>query len=138
MTTIQVSAPTLQTSSSSSPLIATIFPKLAELMAIDKSSSVAVEQRLDRKDSTTAQTAAVERAHRQEASSLLWDSESQKYYLIHPSLLDDGSPAAFPIEVSLNAGTPQEIKVLAPNSDNNAPLLELSFDTLHLDIHVEA
>ncbi|KAL8786687.1 MAG: hypothetical protein Q9213_002622 [Squamulea squamosa] len=132
-TTIQISNPTLQKPSSSNPLIATIFPKLAELMAIDKSSTVAVEQGLDRQACTDLQTEALERAHNQEASSLLWDSDSQKYYLIHPTLLDDDSPAAFPIEVALNAGTPQEIKILIPNS--TVPVLELSFETLALSIH---
>ncbi|KAL8900989.1 MAG: hypothetical protein Q9207_005424 [Kuettlingeria erythrocarpa] len=135
-TTIQVSAPTLQEPKSSSPLIATIFPKLAELMAIDKSSSVAVEHRLDRKSSTTLQTEAVERAYRREASNLLYDGESHKYYLIHPSLLEDGSPAALPIEVSSNAGIPREIKILAPSSAS--PLIELSFESLRLDIHTRA
>ncbi|KAI4166621.1 MAG: hypothetical protein LQ343_007894 [Gyalolechia ehrenbergii] len=135
-TTIQVSTPTLQRPNSSTAVIATIFPKLAELMAIDKSSSVAVEHRLDRKECTALQTEAVERAHYQEASNLLWDSESQKYYLIHPTLLADNSPAAFPIELSSNAGTPREIKILAPSSA--IPLLVLSFETMLLNIHTNA
>lgn len=105
-------------------------------MAIDKSSSVAVDHRLDRKDCTALQAEAVERAHHQEASNLLWDSESQKYYLIHPTLLEDDSPAAFPIEVLSNAGTPQEVKVLAPSS--TSPLLVLSFETLLLNINANA
>ncbi|KAL9050959.1 MAG: hypothetical protein Q9206_004885, partial [Seirophora lacunosa] len=136
-TTIQISALTLQTPSSSSSLIATISPKLAELAAIDKSSSAAVEHRLDRKASTALQTEAVERACRQEASSLLWDGESRKYYLIHPTLLEDNSPAAFPIEVTSHEGTPRAIKILAPGDFPNLPVLELSFETLCLDIHVE-
>ncbi|KAI4272457.1 MAG: hypothetical protein L6R38_006592 [Xanthoria sp. 2 TBL-2021] len=134
-TTMQISSPTLQTPNLSSPLIATIFPKLAELMAIDKSSTVAVEHGLDRQTCTDLQIKAIEQAHRQEASSLLWDGESQKYYLIHPTLLEDGSPAAFPIEVASTGGTPREIKILAPNSP--LPALELSFETLALDIHME-
>ncbi|KAL8998086.1 MAG: hypothetical protein Q9169_002779 [Polycauliona sp. 2 TL-2023] len=134
-TTIQISSPTLQTLSSSSPVIATIFPKLAELMAIDKSSTVAVEHGLDRQACTELQTEAIEQAHRQEASSLIWDSESQKYYLIHPTLLEDGSPAAFPIEVASSGGNPREIKLLGPNS--SLPALELSFETLALDIHMD-
>ncbi|KAI4131735.1 MAG: hypothetical protein LQ338_001057 [Usnochroma carphineum] len=136
-TTIQVSAPTLQNPSSTSPLIATVFPKLAELMAIDKSSSVAVEHKLDRKESAALQTEALERAYRKEASTLLWDSESQKYYLIHPTLLEDDSPAAIPIQVSSAVGTPRELKIFAPDRTDK-PLLELSFETLHLNIHTEA
>ncbi|KAL8728382.1 MAG: hypothetical protein Q9166_005426 [cf. Caloplaca sp. 2 TL-2023] len=135
-TTIQFSTPTLQKPSSSSPLVATIFPKLAELMAIDKSSTVAVDHRLDRQACTALQTEAVERAYHQEASSLLWDSDSQKYYLIHPTLLSDSSPAAFPIEVTSHAGTPREIKILIPNS--TTPIIELSFETLCLNIHINA
>ncbi|KAL8954125.1 MAG: hypothetical protein Q9222_000007 [Ikaeria aurantiellina] len=136
-TTIQISTPTLQTPSTSSPVVAPIFPKLAELMAIDKSSSVAINHKLDRQTCTDLQTEAVERAYNQEASSLLWDSDSQKYYLIHPTLLDDDSPAAFPIEVSSTAaGTPREITILSPNS--TIPVIELSFETLCLNIHVDA
>lgn len=135
-TTIQVNNTALQRPNSSTAVIATIFPKLAELMAIDKSSSVAVEHRLDRKDCTALQTEAVDRAHHQEASNLLWDSESQKYYLIHPTLLEDDSPAAFPIEVFSSAGTPQEVKFLAPSS--TSPLLVLSFETLLLNINANA
>ncbi|KAL9031589.1 MAG: hypothetical protein Q9196_000391 [Gyalolechia fulgens] len=131
--TLQVSTPTMKRPDSTDALIATIFPKLAELMAIDKSSSVAVEHGLVRKDCTALQTEAVERAHHQEASNLLWDSESQKYYLIHPTILEDSSPAAFPIEISSNAGTPREIQILAPSSAN--PLIVLSFETLLLHIH---
>ncbi|KAL8916187.1 MAG: hypothetical protein Q9172_006406 [Xanthocarpia lactea] len=135
-TTIQISSPTLRTPSLSSPLIATIFPKLAELMAIDKSSTVAIEHGLDRQACTELQTEGVEQAYRQEACSLLWDSDSHKYYLIHPTILDDGSPAAFPIEVASTAGIPREIKILAPNS--TVPVLELCFETLALDIHIDA
>ncbi|KAL8885061.1 MAG: hypothetical protein Q9215_007028 [Flavoplaca cf. flavocitrina] len=134
-TTMQISSPTLQTPGLSSPLVATIFPKLAELMAIDKSSTIAVEHGLDRLACTDLQTEAIEQAHRLEASSLLWDSESQKYYLIHPTLLEDGSPAAFPIDVMSSGATPREIKILAPNS--TVPVVELSFETLALDIHMD-
>ncbi|KAL8638281.1 MAG: hypothetical protein Q9228_004558 [Teloschistes exilis] len=134
-TTIQISAPTLQTTSSSTTLIAPIFPKLAELMAIDQSSTVAVDHGLDRQACTELQTEAVARAYHQEASSLLWDSESQKYHLIHPTLLEDDSPAAFPIEVTSSAGTPSAIKILAPSSAK--PVLELTFESLHVQIHID-
>ncbi|KAL8688468.1 MAG: hypothetical protein Q9218_005630 [Villophora microphyllina] len=134
-TTIQISAPTLQRPITSTTLIAPIFPKLAELMAIDQSSTVAIDHGLDRQACTDLQTEAVERAHQQEASSLLWDNESQKYYLIHPTLLEDDSPAAFPIEVISSAATPRAIKILTPNSTN--PVVELSFESLHVQIHVE-
>ncbi|KAL8699887.1 MAG: hypothetical protein Q9201_005751 [Fulgogasparrea decipioides] len=134
-TTIQISSPTLQTPNSSTTLIAPIFPKLAELMAIDQSSTVAVEYRLDRQGCTDLQTEAVERAYRREACSLLWDHESQKYYLIHPTLLDDDSPAAFPIEVIITNAAPRAIKILAPNSTNIA--IELSFESLHVNIYTK-
>ncbi|KAI4145676.1 MAG: hypothetical protein LQ341_002296, partial [Variospora aurantia] len=129
-TTIQISAPTLQKPTSYSSLIATIFPKLAGLMAIDESSSVAVAHRLDRKSSIALQTEAIERASRHEASSLIWDSESQKYYLIHPTLLEDDAPAAFPIGVTSHQGMPRAIKILAPGNPPTVPVLELSFETL--------
>ncbi|KAI4240151.1 MAG: hypothetical protein L6R40_005284 [Gallowayella cf. fulva] len=134
-TTIQISAPTLQMTNSSNHLIAAIFPKLAEVMAIDKSSTVAVEHRLDRQACAALQSEAVERAYTQEASSLLWDTDTQKYYLIHPTLLKD-APAAFPIEVTSTVGTPREIRILAPNSD--ILIIELSFETLCLGIDIDA
>lgn len=104
-------------------------------MAIDQSSTVAVDHGLDRQACTELQTEAVARAYHQEASSLLWDSESQKYHLIHPTLLEDDSPAAFPIEVTSSAGTPRAIKILAPSSAK--PVLELSFESLYVQIHID-
>ncbi|KAL8803064.1 MAG: hypothetical protein Q9200_006358, partial [Gallowayella weberi] len=128
-TTIQISTPTLQKPNASNPLIASVFPKLAELMAIDKSSTSAIQQNLDRQACTALQTQAIEHAHNREACSLLWDSDSAKYYLIHPTLLDDDSPAAFPIEIASKAdGNPTDIKILAPSS--KIPIIELSFETL--------
>ncbi|KAL8666078.1 MAG: hypothetical protein Q9202_001815 [Teloschistes flavicans] len=134
-TTIQISAPTLPKTSSCTTLIASIFPKLAELMAIDQASTVAVDHGLNRQACTELQTEAVGRAYHQEASSLLWDSESEKYHLIHPTLLADGLPAAFPIEVTSSAGTPRAIKIFAPSSTK--PVVELSFESLHAQIHTE-
>ncbi|KAL8799111.1 MAG: hypothetical protein Q9182_006145 [Xanthomendoza sp. 2 TL-2023] len=136
-TTIQISTTTLQNPNASNPLIASVFPKLAELMAIDKSSTSAIQQKLDRQACTVLQTQAIEHAHNREACSLLWDSDSAKYYLIHPTLLDDDSPAAFPIEIASKAnGNPVEIKILAPSS--KTPIIDLSFETLCLELHTEA
>ncbi|KAL8681200.1 MAG: hypothetical protein Q9186_002658 [Xanthomendoza sp. 1 TL-2023] len=110
---------------------------MAELMAIDKSSTSAIQQKLDRQACTALQTEAIEHAYNREACSLLWDSDSAKYYLIHPTLLEDDSPAAFPFEVTSKAdGHPMEIKILAPSS--KTPIIELSFATLCLEIHIEA
>ncbi|KAL8972957.1 MAG: hypothetical protein Q9183_000258 [Haloplaca sp. 2 TL-2023] len=135
-TKIQVCAPALQTSNSPTALVVPIFPTLAELMAIDKSSTLAVEHGLDRKACADLQSEAIERAYRQEASSLLWDNESQRHYLIHPKLLEDESPAAFPIEVHSSSGSPREISILAPNSTTT--IVSLSFETLYVVINAQA
>ncbi|KAL8874563.1 MAG: hypothetical protein Q9174_000090, partial [Haloplaca sp. 1 TL-2023] len=135
-TEMRVCTPALPTPDSSDALVVPIFPQLAELMAIDKSSTLAVEHGLDRHAGADLQSEAIERAYRQEASSLLWDNESQKYYLIHPKLLDDESPAVFTIEVHCSSGSPREINILAPTSSTT--LISLSFETRRIVIGAQA
>ncbi|KAL9609869.1 MAG: hypothetical protein Q9167_005387 [Letrouitia subvulpina] len=134
-TSVQICTPKTLEPSDTNPLITTIFPKLAELMAIDQASTVAVSHGLDRNACNELQAEAISRAHCQEASSLFWDDESQKFYLIHPTLFDDNSPAAFPIEVSPDEESFGDIIILTPNS--HQPLIELSRKNLTLTIHVE-
>lgn len=102
-------------------------------MALDQSSTIAVDHRLDRQASRELQNEALARAYRQEASSLFWDSDSSKFYLRHPTLLCDNMPATFRIE-----STQLGVKIFAPEPPIQAPnpILTLSFEDLNITIHI--
>ncbi|MCJ1250968.1 hypothetical protein MMC30_008198 [Trapelia coarctata] len=133
-TTITVTTTTLATPSPSSPLITSIFPTLAELLAIDHSSSIAVAHALNRKDSADLQAEALLRVRAAEAANLLWDSDSSRYYLIHPTLLA-GDPATLPFDVDERACT---ITLLSSTSPAAQAFLTLSLATNVLTIHAPA
>lgn len=133
--TIQITTSTLQKPTATDPLVACIFPKLAGLMALDHSSNVAVAHKLDRKASADLQAEAISRAQEQEASMLLWDSDSNKHCLMHPTLLDSAA-TALPIEIIPNPSNPQKITIFAP--ETNTPLLTLSLQSLALTLHTPA
>lgn len=102
-------------------------------MALDQSSTIAVDHRLDRQASRELQNEALARAYQQEASSLFWDSDSSKFYLRHPTLLCDNTPATFRIE-----STELGIKIFAPEPPIQAPtpILTLSFEDLIITIDI--
>ena len=133
--TIQICSSTLTTPTSIEPLVTSIFPKLAGLMALDQSSTVAVTHKLDRKASADLQAEAVSRAQEQEASMLLWDDASNKYCLMHPTLLDS-TATTLPIDIVPTSSNPTEITLRAP--ETNTPLLTLSLQTLALTLHTPA
>lgn len=135
--TIQVCETALSIPTTTSPLVATIFPKLAGLMALDQSSSIAVSHGLDRQASADLQAEAMVCAQHNEASSLVWDSDSGKYFLIHPSLLDNTSNN-LPIEITPSALEPERIVIWAPESDASTPLLTLALASRTLTIHTTA
>lgn len=128
-TKICISAPTISELTPNNPLIATVFPKLAELMALDQSSSIALDHRLDRQASDDLQAEALDRAHQREAATLFWDTDSEKYYLIHPTLSSDNNSATFTIE-----STAEEVKIFAPIKPP-IPVLTLSFSSLTVKLH---
>lgn len=127
-TKIRICAPTISEITPNNPLITTVFPNLAELMALDQSSSIAVDHRLDRQASDELQAEALDRAHQREASTLFWDTDSEKYYLIHPTLFDNNS-ATFTIE-----SNEEEVKIFAP-IEPPIPVLTLSFSSLTVTVH---
>ena len=116
--------------------MALVFPKLAELMAIDQSSSIASTHRLERQAAAELQSEAVMRAQANEGSSLLWDSDSEKYFLVHPSLLD-GTSTTFPVDVTRDEQEQmvQEISLSAPDTDSTVRLLTLDLATRTLRIN---
>ena len=130
--TIQVDSSVLTQPTAADPLVTSIFPKLAGLMALDQSSNVAVAHRLDRQASAELQTEAIHRAQEQEASMLLWDDASNKYCLMHPTLLDS-TATTLSISIFPKPSNPQRIIIYAP--ETTTPLLELSLQTLTLTIH---
>ncbi|MCJ1301195.1 hypothetical protein MMC08_003994 [Hypocenomyce scalaris] len=146
-TALTISTPTLLALGPTQPLIASIFPTLAELMALDQSSSVAVTYKLDRATSGELQAEALVRAQLRESSNLFWDSDSAKYYLVHPTL-DAGEASTLEIGVEHAARTGQllRISILAPPTSSSSappsppstpppPLLTLSLPTLTLTLH---
>ncbi len=135
--TIQICETFLSVPTTTAPLVATIFPKLAELMALDQSSSIAVSHRLDRQASSELQAEALARAQQNEASSLLWDSDSGNFFLIHPTLLDNTS-TSFPIEITPSPLNPERITISAPETDASTPLLTLALPSRTLTIHTTA
>jgi len=135
--TIQICETVLSVPTTTAPLVATLFPKLAELMALDQSSSVAVSHRLNRQASADLQVEALARAQQNEASSLLWDSDSGKYFLVHPTLLDNTS-TSFPIEITPSPLAPEKIVISAPETDASTPLLTLALPSRTLTIYTTA
>ena len=129
---IQICGAVLSQPTAVDPLVTWVFPKLAGLMALDQSSNVAVAHKLDRTASAELQNEAIERAQEQEASMLLWDDSSNKYCLMHPTLLDSAA-TTLPITIIPNSSSPQKITIYAP--ETNEPLLELSIATLTLTVH---
>jgi len=104
-------------------------------MALDQSSSIAVAHKLDRKASADLQKEAIARAQEQEASMLLWDDSSNKYCLMHPSLLDQ-SATTLAIEITPTPSNPSKITIFAP--ETHTPLLTLSLQNLTLILHTSA
>ena len=135
--TVQICETALSVPSTTSPLVATVSPKLAELMALDQSSSIAVSHKLDRQASAELQAEGLARAQQNEAASLLWDSDSGKFFLIHPTLLDNAS-TNFPIDIIPSAANPERIVISAPETDASTPLLTLALASRTLTIHTTA
>ncbi|KAL2057558.1 hypothetical protein ABVK25_001942 [Lepraria finkii] len=129
---IQICGSVLSQPTAVDPLVTWVFPKLAGLMALDQSSNVAVAHKLDRTASAELQNEAIQRAQEQEASMLLWDDSSNKYCLMHPTLLDSAA-TTLPITIIPHSSSPQKITIYAP--ETHEPLLELSIQTLNLTIH---
>ena len=104
-------------------------------MALDQSSNVAIAHKLDRKASADLQAEAVARAQEREASMLLWDDASNKYCLMHPTLLDSAA-TTLPIEIISTPSNPSKITIQAP--ETQTALLTLSLSNLTLTLHTRA
>ena len=63
---------------------------------------------------------------------LLWDCDSGRFCLLHPSLLD-GTATTMRIEIVPNPTNPERITIFAP--ETGTPLIELEMRTLSLHIH---
>ncbi|KAI9810889.1 MAG: hypothetical protein M1827_005748 [Pycnora praestabilis] len=93
-------------------LITTIYPRLAAMMALDKSSSSieAISQAQEYKQEESIRNAAAN-----ERCSLICDSSTQKYTLQHPTLAN-GKPQSFNIHTS------------SSTSSTSSSLSEVGFD----------
>ena len=134
-TKISICASTLSRPTHQDPLISCMFPKLAGLMALDKSSSAAVAQKLDRQASNVLQEEAIAQAQEREASLLLWDSDSGKFCIMHPTLLDNAA-TTMRIEITPTPVNPEKITIFAPETET--PVLTLSMQNLALTLHTPA
>ncbi|MCJ1476025.1 hypothetical protein MMC13_004689 [Lambiella insularis] len=129
-----ITTTTIFTPTSTSPLTASIFPKLAEIMAIEQATSIAQSHHLDDHDASDLRAEALRRTRAAEAANLLWDSDSARYYLIHPTL-NDGEPTTFPFDIDAALSN---IRLLASNTPGAPVLLSLSLETNTLIIHTQA
>ncbi|KAL9100370.1 MAG: hypothetical protein Q9163_004240 [Psora crenata] len=134
-TKVPICASTIAQPTRQDPLITLIFPKLAGLMAIDESSSSAVARKLDRQASQLLQAEAIAQAQEREGTLLLWDSDSGRFCLMHPTLLDK-TATIMRIEITPSNNSPERIIVFAPETE--MPLLSLSMQTLALTLYTPA
>lgn len=131
-TQIPICVSELSTPSRQDPLLCSIFPKLAGLMALDQSSTVAVDRKINRSASDVLQNEAITQAQDCEASLLLWDADSNRYCIMHPTLLDN-SATSLPITITPNPSAPTLIIISAPETET--PLLTLDLQALTLKLH---
>ena len=116
-------------------MICSVFPKLAGLLALDESSTEAINQGMDRAASEVLQAEAIGKAQEREASMLLWDADSGRFCILHPTLLDNAA-TTLPIEITPNPASPSQIAIFAP--ETHTPLLTLNMQSLTLSIHAHA
>ena len=67
-------------------LVTNIYPKIAAMMALDNARTKTEAQQLSADEAETVRQDAVRRAARFESSTLSWDHDSGRYYLMHPGL----------------------------------------------------
>ena len=134
-TDISICSSELSMPSRQDPLVCTIFPKLAGLMALDQSSTIASNHNMSRDESDRLQNEAIITAQDREASLLLWDADSNRYCILHPTLLDNAA-TSLPIKITPNTSAPTLIVVSAP--ETNTPLLTLNIQALTLKLHTQA
>lgn len=134
-TRIPICSASIASPSRQDPLISSMFPKLAGLMALDQSSNEAISQGLNRSASDLLQRETIERAQEREASMLLWDADSDRFCILHPTLLDNAA-TSLAIEITPNPLAPEQISIFAP--ETQTPLLSLDMKTLILTIHAQS
>ncbi|KKY17724.1 putative conserved proline-rich protein [Phaeomoniella chlamydospora] len=112
----------LSTTTQSREMITYIFPKLAAMMAIDQSDSLATQHNLAPTVKTQMQSEAVARAAAQEASRLYWNGRERRYELEHPAM-GKGRPDSPELVINSGVGTPSQ---LAPEY---RPILHVTITT---------
>lgn len=128
---ITICKPTLSAPSVIHPELATFFPTLAELLAIDTASNVAATQHLPRQEGIRLQTEALDRARRAEAATLLWDSDSANYYFSLPSLHNPSGVESPPTALSIEIVPDSFIRFVTSTAQ---PILTLDLASKTLDL----
>lgn len=103
-------------------LVSYIFPKLAAMLAIDQSNQLAEQHALAPTDRDDVQAAALQRAANQESCHLFWNSEDQRYELLHPAIgrrVRDPQFAASP--ASPQAPTKPSLHITVSSNHSSSP-----------------
>ena len=135
-TEVTVGTPPLAVPSTTAPLLASIFPSLAELLALDSAAELARARQLAGAAATALQTEAVDRARAAEAARLLWDSDSGGYFFEHPCIKQnplDAAPAPATLPVEIQPGV--ALTLMGPDA---RPLLAVDLASVTVTVHARA
>lgn len=120
-------------------LVTNIFPKIAEIMALDSACSKMAEN-MSPEETEKIKEEAVRHTAKTETCKLFWDHDSQRYYLLHPGL-NQGKGHRFTIHT--DRGTGFDVPgargtIRLVDSSSHATLASLEFGTATLLIDTTA
>ncbi|EXJ87805.1 hypothetical protein A1O1_04732 [Capronia coronata CBS 617.96] len=104
-------------------LVAFIFPKLAAMLAINQSATLAREHNLAPTDRDDIEAQAVRRAAKQEACHLRYNAQEELYELEHPAIGRGATGGDFAIKSPILSPTP------AVRSRTGKPVLHITIST---------
>ena len=135
-TEVTVGTPPLAIPSTTAPLLASVFPSLAELLALDTAASLATTRHLSHAATTALQIEIVDKARAAEAARLLWDSDSGAYFFEHPCVKRhpvDAAPAPATLPIEITPGV--ALRFLGPDGQL---LLALDLASVIVTVHAHA
>ena len=110
-------------------LVAFLFPKMAAIMAINQSESLAKQHQLASTDKDDVEGAAIRRAAQQEACNLRWDAKTRRYELDHPAIARRAKDPNFlksPTSPQLNHEGKQVLHITVTSSSHGSPVTSTS------------